>query len=96
MNHTTSTLLAVFAVMAAVASGVFSTVEPLQNAVAAADRCHTDNNGTSTCLDKQISVSNNKIELLFQSIDSGNNNNDTKTSSVTASQKDIPFILPFP
>jgi hypothetical protein len=80
--------------MAAVASGVFSTVEPLQNAVAA-DRCHTDNNGTSTCLDKQISVSNNKIELLFQSIDS-DNNNDTKTSSVTASQKDIPFILPFP
>jgi hypothetical protein len=81
--------------MAAVASGVFSTVEPLQNAVAA-DRCHTDNNGTSTCLDKQISVPNNKIELLFQSIDSDNNNNDTKTSSVTASQKDIPFILPFP
>jgi hypothetical protein len=80
--------------MTAVASGVFSTVEPLQNAVAAADRCHTDNNGTSTCLDKQISVSNNKIELFFQSIDSDNNN--TKTSSVTASQKDIPFILPFP
>ncbi|HET7389470.1 MAG TPA: hypothetical protein VFJ51_01505 [Nitrososphaeraceae archaeon] len=93
MNHTTSTLLAVFTVMTAVASGVFSTVEPLQNA-GAADRCHTDNNGTSTCLDKQTSVSNNKIELLFQSIDSDNNN--TKTSSVTASQKDIPFILPFP
>jgi hypothetical protein len=79
--------------MTAVASGVFSTVEPLQNA-GAADGCHIDNNGTSTCLDKQTSVSNNKIELLFQSIDSDNNN--TKTSPVTTSQKDIPFILPFP
>ena len=82
--------------MTAVASGVFSTVEPLQNADAA-DRCHTDNNGTSTCLDKQTSVSNNKIELFFQSIQSIDSvNNNTKTSSVTAPQKDIPFILPFP
>jgi superfamily I DNA and RNA helicase len=79
--------------MTAVASGVFSTIEPLQNA-GAADRCHTDNNGTSTCSDKRINTSDNKIELLFQSIDSDNNN--TKTSTVTAPQKYIPFILPFP
>jgi hypothetical protein len=78
--------------MTAVASGVFGTTEPLQNA-GAADRCHTDSNRTSTCSDKHTDTSDNKIELLFQSIDSDNN---TKTNTVTASQKDIPFILPFP
>ena len=96
MNHTILTLLAVFAVMAAVASGVFSTIEPLQNA-GAANICHTDSNGTTTCLDKHLSNSESKIELFFQSIDSdNNNNNNTKTSTITASQKDTPFILPFP
>jgi Spy/CpxP family protein refolding chaperone len=93
VNHTTSTLLAAIAVMTAVASGVFSTTEPLQNA-GAADGCHTDNNnGTSTCSDKHTDTSDNKIELFFQSIDSDNN---TKTNTVMASQKDMPFILPFP
>jgi hypothetical protein len=92
VNHTISTLLAAFAVMTAVASGVFSTIEPLQN-VGAAVRCHTDSNGTSTCSDKHTNTSNNKIELFFQSIDSDNN---TKTNTVTALQKDIPFVLPFP
>jgi len=79
--------------MTAVASGVFSTIEPLQN-VGAADRCHTDSNGTSTCSDKHTNTLNNKIELFFQSIDSDNNN--TKTNTETALQKDIPFVLPFP
>jgi hypothetical protein len=92
VNHTISTLLAAFAVMTAVASGVFSTIEPLQN-VGAAVRCHTDSNGTSTCSDKHTNTSNNQIELFFQSIDSDNN---TKTNAVTALQKDIPFVLPFP
>ncbi|HZA07670.1 MAG TPA: hypothetical protein VE619_08205 [Nitrososphaeraceae archaeon] len=92
MNHTISTLLAVFAVMTAVASGVFSTIGPLQNA-GAADGCHTDSNGTTTCLDKHMSNSESKIELFFQFIHSYNN---TETNTITASQKDTPFILPFP
>jgi hypothetical protein len=97
VNHTISTLLAAFAVLTAVASSVFGTGEPAQK-VGAVGGCITDNynnNSTSTCLYKHTNISNNTIDILFlQSIDSKNNS--TKPNPVTALQKDIPFVLPFP
>ncbi|HZA07667.1 MAG TPA: hypothetical protein VE619_08190 [Nitrososphaeraceae archaeon] len=96
MNHTISALLVGLALVTSVSFGTLFSGEPVQKAAATDGGCDTKNkDNTSICLFKRINISNNIMEVLFfQSTPS--KNNDTLANKVMASQKDTPFILPFP